>query len=97
MSGYDPNADPNAGALAAQYQEGQVAPYGQEDYNDGAVANFADGKGGKGEPFQQTEKLWLFGEKKPLSIQSYGSLPVEVRCPHRIRSYVFDRGAPSFA
>ena len=82
MSGYDPNAvDPNAGALApAQYgADGAVQPYGEE-YNNGAVANFPDGgKGGKGEPFMQTEKLWLFGEKKPLSIQSYGSLPAEVR------------------
>ena len=80
MSGYaDPNADPNEGAVTAQGEYGAMQPaYGGEEY-DGAVANFADGKGGKGAPFMQTEKLWLFGEKKPLSIQSYGSLPVEAR------------------
>lgn len=54
--------------------EGQVEEY----YGNGQVANsFPEGKG-KGEAFMQNEKLWLFGEKKPLSIQSYGSLPVEV-------------------
>ena len=83
MAGYDPNG--MAGAVVPSYQEaGQdVVVDGQEGPQDdprayGTVAAYGDGKKG-GDWLAQTEKLWLFGEKKPLSVQSYGSLPVEVR------------------
>lgn len=66
------------GELAAG-QEGQVEEY----YGNQQVGNFQGEGKGKGEAFMQNEKLWLFGEKKPLSIQSYGSLPVEVSRPSR--------------
>ena len=93
--GYDPPTAEQQAILAAQ-AEGQVQPYGSDEY-DGQVGNFGEGKGGKGEPFQQTEKLWLFGEKKPLSIQSYGSLPVEVRftpaCAARLGAELAQRAA----
>ena len=82
MAGYDPNG--MAGAVVPSYQEAgaDVVVDGQEQPDDprayGAVAPYGDGKKG-GDGLAQTEKLWLFGEKKPLSVQSYGSLPVEVR------------------
>jgi len=82
MSGFDPNG---MSAVVPSYQEagGEVvaAPDGALDdprsYQE--VGAYGEAKGGKGEGMSQTEKLWLFGEKKPLSVQSYGSLPVEVR------------------
>jgi hypothetical protein len=86
MAGYDPNG--MAGAVVPSYQEaGQdvvaLGPEGGEGQLDdprayGTVSAYGEGKKG-GDGLAQTEKLWLFGEKKPLSVQSYGSLPVEVR------------------
>ena len=91
MAGYDPNG--MAGAVVPSYQDADnaalMAPEGGEDPNAGALVDdpraystvpFSGGDGKKGgDGMGTTEKLWLFGEKKPLSVQSYGSLPAEVR------------------
>jgi len=84
MAGYDPNG--MSGAVP-EYEEttgGEVVPAQEagaleETGAYQSMAPFGEAKGGKGEGMSQTEKLWLFGEKKPLSVQSYGSLPAEVR------------------
>ena len=97
MAGYDPNG--MAGAVVPSYQEAgaDVVVDGQEQPDDprayGAVAPYGDGKKG-GDGLAQTEKLWLFGEKKPLSVQSYGSLPVEVR-PFRSDTHPAAAGIPA--
>jgi hypothetical protein len=81
MSGYDPNGMSSA-VLPTYDEAGAVvaAPDGAlDDPRNYQAVDAYGGKGGKGEGMSQTEKLWLFGEKKPLSVQSYGSLPVEVR------------------
>jgi hypothetical protein len=78
-SGFDPNG-------MASYQEaagGEVVPSSGgavEAYGGQLEPHAGDGKGAKG-GLSTTEKLWLFGENKPLSVQSYGSLPTEARSP----------------
>ena len=100
MAGYDPNG--MAGAVVPSYQEAgaDVVVDGQEQPDDprayGAVAPYGDGKKG-GDGLAQTEKLWLFGEKKPLSVQSYGSLPVEVRPSCAAQPQPQPRAAPAAA